>query len=234
MKTGVEWKEKLKALEGEALIMDDRPDTVVEEADTYEQIMAERYLNAFGKRFASVTLDGFEAQVDGQQKAKVLCEKYVENLEEYHDKGVGLLFVGNVGTGKSHLAYAVMKEALKKNFTCEVKKFIEIAREIKDAWNTRTTTETEIIKRYSYWDFLLIEEIGVQYNTANEKVILYDIVEQRYIAQRPTILTSNLGPKELKEYLDFDGKQRVWSRLREVSLIKYFDWEDYRPQCKTT
>lgn len=229
MKTGNEWKDKLKDLAGIAALEDRIAPEVEEEVRSVnEEVLRSEALKMFGKRFADVTIDNYEVTTPRQQEVKTACKEYINNIDSYFQKGIGILFVGKTGTGKSHLAYAILKEAMRKKYRCNVSKFIEISREIKTSWNSRDISEKEVITRFAKYDFLLIEEIGVQYNTPNEKVILYDILEQRYMRQLPTLLTSNLAPDKLKEHLDFDGEARVWSRVRGSSIIKYFDWEDYR------
>lgn len=228
MKTGIEWKDRLLDLQGLAALQYDGENDDIVELSPSEEIERSKHIALFGKRFADVTIDNYIAENEKQEEIKNLCRKYVADIEKFYKKGIGILFVGRTGTGKSHLAYSILKEAMSKGYRCDVKKFIEIAREIKDSWNNRNTSESEIIRSYSKHDFFLIEEIGVQYNTPNEKVILYDIIEQRYVRQVPTLLTSNLSPQKLQEHLDFDGEARVWSRIKGSSLIKYFDWEDYR------
>jgi DNA replication protein DnaC len=75
-------------------------------------------------------------------------------------------------------------------------------------------------------DLLIIDEIGVQFGTDTERMIIYDILDQRYEAMLPVILTTNvMDLKSLETYLG----DKIIDRLYEGdSRIYRFDWHSYR------
>ncbi len=74
-------------------------------------------------------------------------------------------------------------------------------------------------------DLLILDEVGVQFGSDTEKLILFDVLNERYERRRPTILMTNLT---LEEVADFLG-DRIIDRLREDGgEFIPFDWESHR------
>ncbi|HHK7933447.1 TPA: ATP-binding protein, partial [Serratia marcescens] len=106
------------------------------------------------------------------------------------------------GTGKNHLALAIAKSVIESHqspaaFTTALK----IAREYKSTWSkTSTRTEDEVIRQFTRPDLLIIDEIGVQFGSEAEKLIMFEIINTRYERMRPTILISNQSKEELSSF----------------------------------
>lgn len=74
-------------------------------------------------------------------------------------------------------------------------------------------------------DLLILDEVGVQFGTDYEKVIITDIINRRYNDMRPTIILSNLDELELCDYLG----ARVMDRMFEGGGgVIAFGWDSYR------
>ncbi|MFQ5560396.1 MAG: hypothetical protein ACE5FU_07420, partial [Nitrospinota bacterium] len=70
-------------------------------------------------RFKTKTFENYVIENSAQTAAVRDIKKFIENF----DTSVGLIFIGNSGTGKNHLASAVVKEiVLKHNKTALVTK----------------------------------------------------------------------------------------------------------------
>jgi len=87
-------------------------------------------------------------------------------------------------------------------------------------------TQSEFLRRMGELDLLVIDEVGVQFGTDTERMILYEVLDLRYEAMLPVILTSNIrNMKTLEKLLG----ERIIDRLFEgESRILFFDWESYR------
>jgi DNA replication protein DnaC len=73
-------------------------------------------------------------------------------------------------------------------------------------------------------DLLVLDEVGVQYGSKAELVMLTELIDERYSAKRPTIVVSNLGSAEL---IDMVG-ERAADRLAEHGVDLLFDWPSFR------
>ena len=81
-----------------------------------------------------------------------------------------------------------------------------------------------MIKNFQMYDLLIIDEIGVQSGTDNERNILFEIVNGRYENVRPTIIISNRDVKEVAELIS----ERSVDRITEGGAIIPFNWESSR------
>jgi DNA replication protein DnaC len=74
-------------------------------------------------------------------------------------------------------------------------------------------------------DVLVIDDFGVQRDSAWEQETLYNLVDARYEAEKFTIITSNNNPeKSMKEF----SEGRVLSRIKEMCRIMELSGKDYR------
>ena len=79
--------------------------------------------------------------------------------------------------------------------------------------------------RGSETDLLILDEVGVQFGSDTEKLILFDVLNERYEKRRPTLVLSNLSLPDVEQYLG----ERIFDRLREDGgEAVVFDWESHR------
>jgi DNA replication protein DnaC len=229
-----DWKKKLDKMLADAEL-DQAFHPEEEKKEEEPPVVPDRYAHIFGARFNEAKFDTFklygsEEEQDRQAVARDTCRAYAENLHRMHEiPDNTLVLAGNPGTGKNHLAYAIIKRAAMLRTHFEIVKVIELMREIKQSWKHNSDmTETEIIQKYSRTKLLILEEVGVSYGTDNEKIILFDIIDNRYKANLPTIIITNLGREMFFKYMDMDGQTRIEDRLKESGIIISFDWSSYR------
>lgn len=200
--------------------------------DKAKQARLNKLARVFGSRFVNADFDNYNVYAgQPQELALRACKGYAQKLaagEMDTQKKNSLVLVGRSGTGKNHLAYAIARKAITVGQEVSVVSVIELMRKIKEAWQFKEARESDIIKEYSTVDLLILEEVGVQYGTENEKIVLWDIINNRYRNCKPLILLSNLGQEEFAEYVDFEGKVRIMDRLNQMAAIIPFDWQSYR------
>ena len=165
---------------------------------------------AIPKRFIAKSFKTFEC---GDNKslltAKTISEDFVESLEENLAKGRCLIYVGNVGVGKTHLACSVANQAVRSGYSTFFASVSKLIRLVRSSWGTRE--EQAVIDNLIALDLLIIDEIGVQAGTENERNILFDVINGRYENMKSTIVITNLDRAQLKDYLG----DRIIDRLRE-------------------
>lgn len=139
-------------------------------------------------------------------------------------EGLFLVFGGVTGTGKSHLALAVAQAVLRRG-TAMYMDAAELIRRVRATWRRDSPqSEESIMALLSRLDLLVIDEVGVQRGTDDEKATLTDIINRRYSEMRPTILLTNLPGEDLVSLLG----PRVMSRLSERATFVAFKWGDWR------
>lgn len=179
-------------------------------------------------RFVGRTLDNFHAATDEQRAALAIAREFVENFEAHRRKGSTLILSGLPGTGKSHLATAVLQALMPRHCglytTC-----MNVIRAVRGTWRKDSErSETEVLNIYAHVPLLVLDEIGVQYGTDGEQTILFDVLDRRYRDMQPSIFLTNQNKKGFAEFIG----ERTYDRLRETSTWVAFDWPSYRPQAR--
>jgi len=185
-------------------------------------------MSGIPKRFLSKTFANYVTDnAIGKQRALTICKAYCDNFETVSSRGTGMILCGRPGTGKTHLACAIGNSLVMSN---KVVLFIGAYRaiqKVKDTYSRKSDglTEQAVIDNFSNLDLLILDEIGVQYGSDAERLILFEIINRRYEQVRPTILISNLGIDELSGYVG----DRVRDRMKEgAGPVVAFDWESER------
>lgn len=123
-----------------------------------------------------------------------------------------IVMCGGVGTGKTMLASACVNTLLSQGRRCRIIKLIDLIRELKDTWRRGSgQTETQLINHYATLDLLVLDEVGLQFDSDTEKLFIFDVLDGRYQNMLPTILISNLDITGVKQAIG----ERVVDRLRE-------------------
>lgn len=163
----------------------------------------------------------FIQETDSQKAAFKLARRFVKGWKKAKAGGYGLLFLGSCGTGKTHLACAIMIELLKEYAFSYPRyyKASEIFSAVRSTYQAgASTNEEETLKFFSSIQLLVIDEVGVQKGSEAEKRILFSILDNRVTSNKPSILLSNLGPKALEELLG----DRLYDRIRSKCVPMLF------------
>lgn len=171
--------------------------------------------------YQSKDFSTFITETESQRNALAMAKRFVNGWEKAKAGGYGLLFLGGCGTGKTHLACAIMLELLDK-YACFYPRYYkvsEIFSAVRSTYQTGViTNEEEMLKFFSSIQLLVIDEVGIQKGSEAEKRILFSILDNRVTSNKPTILMSNLGPKALAELLG----DRLYDRVRSKCVPMLF------------
>lgn len=133
--------------------------------------------------------------------------------------GRGAYIFGPVGTGKSHLAYAVARMAVDGGMGVRVTDMPEIIARIKGTFGTRESEE-DVLAGLSRCDLLVIDDLGKEAPTDWTLTQVFRVVNDRYEAMRPVVVTSQYDLKALGGRLsrngDVDTALAIVSRLSEM------------------
>lgn len=173
------------------------------------------------------------------EKAMAYCQGYPYLGTE--DEGLGLLFTGDNGVGKTHLAVSVLRELVAvKGARGQFWDFNELIREIKGSYNPETkTSELQVLEPVIDADVLLLDDLGAWKMTDWMNDTLFYILNSRYLAKRPTLITTNFqdvdpraalaaDPMRRKEFLIERIGSRLRSRLMEMCLVVRLQGDDHR------
>lgn len=177
-------------------------------------------------RFAGVTISDYQVTTRQQAAVKAVCCAYLEEWPEQRTKGSSLVLTGRCGTGKTHLACAIANAVMAEHGSDVLFGTVtHLMRLLRASFNARSDrSERQAIEAMVGPDLLIIDEVGAQAGTAHEMGILFELVNERYAAMRPTILISNLNAEALEEYIG----ERTMDRMRHNGTILACDWESFR------
>jgi DNA replication protein DnaC len=163
----------------------------------------------------------------------------------------GLLFTGTVGTGKTHLALAVLREIrLRYSADTLFVDFRELLKKMQATFGgNKTTTEEEVLRPILKSEVVVLDELGAARATDWTFDVVEHVINTRYNATGATIITTNLpnhppgwtAPRDPSRgyaaalqaaaAIDSLGDRigaRMFSRLQEMCTLIEVSGEDYR------
>jgi len=179
------------------------------------------------ERFRDRRLQTFMASTDAQRRALDFAQGYARDFDAALRTGRCALFIGKPGTGKTHLAVGIGMHVMKHgSHSVLFTTVMRAVRRVKDTWARGSAeSESDAVAALVFPDLLILDEVGVQFGSDTERLILFDVLNERYERRRPTLLLSNLAVDEVKTYLG----ERIFDRLREDGgEAVVFDWDSHR------
>ncbi len=165
---------------------------------------------ALGKRFQECTFESFILR-PGTEKALKAAREFAAGFPPAD--GLGLLFIGVQGNGKSHLAAAIVHEVTAKGYTAVFASVPELLSRFRATYDDEAQeTEAQLMFGLRHAALMVLDDIGVGKLTEWKLEKLYEIVDGRYRDRRPTVITTNLSPAELEEQVG----ARAYDRLLEM------------------
>lgn len=185
-------------------------------------------------RFDLATLGSLDWPAIQPAKTRVTIQLYAERLPDMLASGIGLTLTGDVGTGKTHVAIGLIKLACAMNIPASFHTMPALLASLKATYNrdghrrTHRQTETGILDHLATTPLLALDDLGVEQPTDWMRDRLYTLINRRYTAQLPTIVTANQPLPSLAGRL---GKRCV-SRLAGASIETTFNGPDHRPHTR--
>lgn len=170
-------------------------------AKEYQEMLQRSGLSVFLK---SRDFDSFKAKTEEQRTVKQQCRDCVVQNKS-------AVISGQVGSGKTHLAIAMLLEHSKQGKYIKYVNYLELVRNL-----SQNAMDKEyyyrIIGQYKNIPVLLIDDLFKGATSEAQKRYIYEIVDYRYNKQRITIVTTEKSIDEL-----FDVDEAIASRLVQMS-----------------
>ncbi|MDB5078927.1 MAG: ATP-binding protein [Chloroflexi bacterium] len=167
--------------------------------------------------FRDLTFDTFNTRVPKTRESFEVARQYAKDPSDW------LLFMGNYGCGKTHLAAAIANEALSRHirlYFAVVPDLLDYLRATFDPNSSETYDQRfEMIRNVP---LLILDDLGTENAKPWAREKLYQIINHRYNAKLPTVITTNNDLDTL------DG--RIHSRVCDQQLCRIFvlQADDYR------
>jgi DNA replication protein DnaC len=201
------------------------------------------------RRYEHCELSNYDTDFPGAHpslvEAHFVASNFARKCDPRGDKG--LLIIGTIGTGKTHLAVGVLKELiLNRGISCLFYDYRELLKEIQNSYNsTVQTTELDVLRPVFETDVLVLDELGAVKPTEWVWDTVSLILNTRYNDNRTTIITTNFDDQPPAgstsaakaavrgETLGDRIGERMRSRLHEMCRIITLEGTDFRQKFRS-
>jgi DNA replication protein DnaC len=141
--------------------------------------------------------------------------QYVRDIDDNLDRGRGLWFFGDVGTGKTSLAMLVSKAAQEAGRSVAIYSMPRLLADIRDTYDRDSggAPYSAFFRRLCSVDLLHLDDLGAEHRTDWVLEQVYSIVNERWQDQRAMLVTTNVV--DLNDLREQIGTRTV-SRLSEM------------------
>jgi DNA replication protein DnaC len=177
------------------------------------------------KLLRSMTLESFDPKRENLPREQQDSLNFVYNRARNYAKNPEgwIVFLGTNGCGKTHLAAAIGNYQLQKGNPVYFKVVPDLLDHLRSAFSPESrSTYDEIFERVKNAPLLILDDFGEQTGTPWAQEKLYQVINYRYNAQLPTVITSCSTLEDIET--------RISSRLADIRLSTTFniDAPDYR------
>lgn len=158
-----------------------------------------------------------------------VAKNFVENFETFSEDGKGLLFYGSVGTGKSVLAACIVNALTDKGCPCLMTTITKISDALSGMYDDRQS----YIEGLNKFRLLVIDDLGAERDTEYMNEVVQSVIDARYRARLPLIVTSNYTAEEMQNPADVK-KARLFSRIWEMCVPVKVEGADRRKEKMVT
>lgn len=132
--------------------------------------------------------------------------------------GDGLFLYGKAGTGKTHLACAIVRYGIERAKRMRFHRAEELYQAIRTCFR-RDSEESEatVLAQFKDAAFLVLDDLGAGSLSDMERRYTHEVLEQRLNKRRPTIITTNWSIDDIAHRMD----ERIASRISGYSPLQF-------------
>lgn len=174
------------------------------------------------------TFDNYKGEKD---KSYIIAKNYVKEYEQMKKENIGLLFCGTVGSGKTYLACCIANALIEEYMIMvKIRNFAQIINDLQKSGFD--LDKNEYIESLTNVSVLILDDLGIERDTSYAKEQVYNIVNSRYLKQKPTIFTTNLPYEKIQNSDDGVEYERIYSRIIEMCIPVKVMGEDFRKRLQ--
>ncbi|RST58585.1 ATP-binding protein [Siminovitchia terrae] len=206
----------------------------------YDEFLKQKKYNTFYNRsiladntILAATLENYHVEHQEERKNKQTVMESISRLK--NGQVFNLILQGNQGAGKSHLAYAALRELNESGLdvSCLFVNVESMMRLIKDSFNNKESryTENYFVELMSEADYLALDDIGAETGAIGTDKIATDFVQRVLYAitttrqDKSTLITTNLSSETLFRMYD---KKLVSRLFRNPKFVVFKETKDKR------
>ncbi|GAA0060206.1 MULTISPECIES: ATP-binding protein [Bacillota] len=205
-------------------------DREYKEKERQKKLEVERLKNSCFSSIVQWTYT-FENYKGNRNQSLIIAKNFVRDYEVMKKENVGLLFYGSVGSGKTYLACSIANGLIERyQVSVKVRNFAQIINELqKGGFDFDKNAYIESLVNTSV---LILDDLGIERDTSYAKEQVYNIVNSRYLKNKPTIFTTNLSYDSIVNCKESVEYQRIYSRITEMCIPVMVVGEDFRKKIQ--
>lgn len=188
-------------------------DAEIAEQKRRDKMLAIQQMRRLGFPDAEMSRWTFDKDDHTNEKISTVAQNYVANFAEMKKRGKGLLLFGKVGTGKTFISACIANALIDSGYPCLVTNFARLVNTIAGMYDGKQA----YIDSLNRFDLLVIDDLASERDSEYMGELVQNIIDSRYRAGLPLIITTNLTADELKHPQEI-RKQRIYSRLFEMCV----------------
>lgn len=151
------------------------------------------------------------------------CKSYAKDL---CPDSPSLYMTGATGLGKTHLSLAIAGAAIEKGMNVLYNSWQNLLSDLEREKFGQSEIDAggDTMSALLSCDLLILDDVGTEFQNSFGVSALYHVINTRMNAKKPTIISSNLTPKEIRERYG----ERVMSRLTGEYILLRFAGNDIR------
>ncbi|MEE1491694.1 MAG: ATP-binding protein [Massilioclostridium sp.] len=149
------------------------------------------------------------------------CVSYANS---FSPSSQGIFMTGKTGLGKTHLSLAIAAKAIDQGYNVIYSSVSDIVRRVSGQYFGRKQEGNDVLELVTKTDLLILDDLGAEFESSFSTSAVYDVINSRIAAGRPTIINTNLTPGELEKRYS----ERIVSRLYAQLVPLHFVGQDVR------
>ena len=207
MTVGVPCECRKKAIE--------REEQLERERKEMEAVAALKKQSLMDDRLADANFENFQQTKQNSRHLR-LCRRYAEHFDKMVEKNQGLIFYGDVGTGKTFAAACIANHLLSRGVPVVMTSFIKLL----SSMQTFGNDNERLIANLNRAKLLIIDDLGAERDTDFAQEHVYNIIDSRYRAKLPLIITTNMTVQEIREP-NSTRYARIYDRLSKMLPMEF-------------
>ena len=175
-----------------------------------------------GERFRSRSFATFR-ETSATRSAVATCRRFCEAVK-VDPKAQGLMLMGGYGTGKTHLAVAILRETAEAGIPGMFVVVPDLLGKMRASFDRKDGKADELVTTAKNAPLLVLDDLGAENPRPWVVELVYVLINHRYEHMLPTVITTNYSGKELEAVFG----RRIMSRLAEMTVPVNIRAEDYR------
>ena len=162
----------------------------------------------------------YYADEETQKHMKRTLREAKKYAESFSLSSGNLLFLGRTGLGKTHISTAIARVVIERGFDVCYNSAENIALDYEfDRYKSNFGKEEPRAEKYAETDLLIIDDLGTETLSALAAASLFNLINTRIAAGRPTIISTNLGDEEIQSRYGDRIASRLFGEFRPFLFL---------------